>query len=349
MDDPFVTVVNQASAKYFGNAPLHAKPSPSVELPPSPSSHQQPKPIKTFDRSRIFPASSSTLSATALPFEPQTTSLDAQLQGGKKWQITYPLESETVLNGQPLGKHLQNIRNVSSEHRSRIETLDRKMLAHMQSSHSPSDDGQSWSWQLPPHLLAADNTNQMSRGNTPYKTPPQKSSGQNRRQMANSDGPFLHKRLAIPRGSSCPSLSLGFQTPKASTEHHKVSQPILAARSSRIKPSLPYPPSPASFSIPKSRDQRFSYPDFNHSSRIKSPTIGKLSRVEQGSFQADQNGDSHPTVFDHYTPTPTHQPTSQSQINPYAQDSSTMGSGTYFPGTTNYPQQVSCPWFSIVG
>lgn len=341
MDDPFVTVVNQASAKYFGNAPLHAKPSPSVELPSSPSSHQHPKPIKTFDRSRIFPASSSTLSATALPFEPKTISLDAPLQGGRKRQITYPLERETLFNGQPLDKHLQSIRNVSSEHRSRIEALDRKILTHIQSSRSRSDDGLSWSWQLPPHSLALDNTNQTSRGNTPYITPPKKSPGQNRRQMANSDGPLLHKRLAIPRGSSCPSLSLGFQTPKASTEHHKVSQPILAARSSPIKPPLPYPPSPASFPIPKSRDQRFNYPNFNHSSHFQSPTIGKLSHVDQSSFQADQNGDTHPTVFDHYTPTPTHQPTSQSQINPYAQDSSTMGSGTYFPGTTNYPQQVS--------
>lgn len=174
MDDPFVAVVNQASTKYFGNAPLHAKPSPSVELPSSPSSHQYPKPIKTFDRTRIFTASSSTLSATAVPFEPKTISLDPQSQAGKKRQPTYPLDRETLSNGKLLDRHLQHIRNVSYEHRSSIEALDRKSLTHMQSSHSQSDDGPSWSWQLPPHLLAVNNINQASRGNTPYTTPPKK-------------------------------------------------------------------------------------------------------------------------------------------------------------------------------
>ncbi|KAL8997112.1 MAG: hypothetical protein Q9169_003548 [Polycauliona sp. 2 TL-2023] len=62
--------------------------------------------------------------------------------------------------------------------------------------------------------------------------------------------------------------------------------------------------------------------------------------IPPGSFQTDHNGDSHPTVFDHYTPTSSSQTTSQSQINPYAQDGSSMGSGAYFPGSTNYPQQL---------
>ncbi|KAI4268722.1 MAG: hypothetical protein L6R38_007738 [Xanthoria sp. 2 TBL-2021] len=62
--------------------------------------------------------------------------------------------------------------------------------------------------------------------------------------------------------------------------------------------------------------------------------------IPPGSFQPDQNGDSQSTLFDHYTPTPSNQPAAQSQINPYAQDGSTMGSGAYFQSSANYPQQL---------
>ncbi|KAL8645052.1 MAG: hypothetical protein Q9226_007473 [Calogaya cf. arnoldii] len=62
--------------------------------------------------------------------------------------------------------------------------------------------------------------------------------------------------------------------------------------------------------------------------------------IQPGSFQADQNGDSQSTVFDHYTPTPSNQPAPQPQINPYAQDGGTMGTGAYFQGSTNYSQQL---------
>ncbi|KAL8675596.1 MAG: hypothetical protein Q9168_000108 [Polycauliona sp. 1 TL-2023] len=92
--------------------------------------------------------------------------------------------------------------------------------------------------------------------------------------------------------------------------------------------------------MPKPPDQRLNASDVHLSSRSKFAEANKLRGVDQGSFQADHNGDAHSTVFDHYTPTSSSQPTSQSQINPYAQDGSTMGSGAYFPGSSHYPQQL---------
>ncbi|KAL8776928.1 MAG: hypothetical protein Q9194_002844 [Teloschistes cf. exilis] len=70
-----------------------------------------------------------------------------------------------------------------------------------------------------------------------------------------------------------------------------------------------------------------------------------LNQTGQGTFQTDRNGDSpHSNVFDHYTPTPSvsaqNHSTPTTQINPYAQDGSTMSSSAYFPGSTSYPQQL---------
>lgn len=336
MDDPFVTLVDQASTKYFGNAPLHAEPSASVELPSSPSSHQHPKPVKTFDRTRIFPALSSTLSATAIPFKPRTTSPNAQSEGENKRKITYPLAREAF----PSNEHLQHFRNVSFQHRLRIDALDRKALSPVQPSQSRDGDGPTMGWQLPPHLLAVDCTERPSSSNVPFTTPSGMSPGQNRRQIAISDGPILHQRLATPRIKSCPSLKLGFQARKAPPKHYELSHSFSSATSPTFKRPLPYSRSLSSFPMPKSHDYHFNPLESNRSSHSQPAETGMLNCVDQGSFQPDQNGDSQSTLFDHYTPTPSNQPAAQSQINPYAQDGSTMGSGAYFQSSANYPQQV---------
>ncbi|KAL8773317.1 MAG: hypothetical protein Q9209_001711 [Squamulea sp. 1 TL-2023] len=169
-DDPFVTIVDHAVSKYFGNAPLHVEPSPSVQLPSSPTSHQHPKPVKSFDRTKLFRASSSTLDASAAPFTPERLSPHLQSEVGNRRSSTYPLTKESFIGEPPLNENIELYR--------------------------------------------------------------------------------------------------------------------------------------------------------------------------KGSFQADQNGDSQSTIFDHYTPTPSHQATSQAQINPYSHDGATMGTNTYFPGGTNYPQQL---------
>ncbi len=70
-----------------------------------------------------------------------------------------------------------------------------------------------------------------------------------------------------------------------------------------------------------------------------------LKRSDQVPYHGEQNGDtSQVTGFDSYTPTPpirsqTHA-APPAQINPYSQDGNAMGSGAYFPASTNYPQQV---------
>ncbi|KAI4100526.1 MAG: hypothetical protein LQ345_007449 [Seirophora villosa] len=71
---------------------------------------------------------------------------------------------------------------------------------------------------------------------------------------------------------------------------------------------------------------------------------GTLNRMGQGSLQGDQNGDaSQPSIFD-YTPTPPvpnhNHSAPQNQINPYTQEGNAIGSATYFPGGTNFPQQL---------
>ncbi|KAL8789986.1 MAG: hypothetical protein Q9213_000872 [Squamulea squamosa] len=169
-DDPFVIIVNHAVSKYFGDAPLHVEPSPSVQLPSSPTSHQYPKPVKSFDRTKLLLASRSTLDASAAPFTPERLSPHLQSEAGNRRSTTYPLTKESLVGG--------SISNKDTE---------------------------------------------------PYR---------------------------------------------------------------------------------------------------------------KGSFQADQNGDTPSTIFDHYTPTPSHHGTSQAQINPYSQDGATMGTNTYFPGSNNYPQQL---------
>ena len=70
-----------------------------------------------------------------------------------------------------------------------------------------------------------------------------------------------------------------------------------------------------------------------------------LRQMDQDPFQSESNGDvSHSNAFDHYTPAPAIGPSShatpQPQVNPYAQENTTMGSGTYYPGSSNYPQPV---------
>ncbi|KAL8983971.1 MAG: hypothetical protein Q9205_001943 [Flavoplaca limonia] len=108
----------------------------------------------------------------------------------------------------------------------------------------------------------------------------------------------------------------------------------------KVTGAVSRPASTAPSSTPSAQNYNPNAPEWTAADHQEYLPSSYNNAIPPGSFQADQNGDSHPTVFDHYTPTPTHQPTSQSQINPYAQDSSTMGSGTYFPGTTNYPQQL---------
>lgn len=341
MADPFVTLDDQASTKYFGNAPLHIELSPSVELPSSPSSHQHPKPVKTFDRTRIFPGLSSTLSATAIPFEPRTTSQNAQSEGENKRKTTYPLANEALLNGPPSNEQLQHFRNVSFHHRLWMDALDRKALSPVQPNHSRESDGPT----MPPHLRAVHYTDQTFSSNAPFTPPsgmsPQKNRRENTRQMAISDGPSRHQPLAFPRTNSCPSLKLGFQARKSPPEHNELSHSFSSATSPKFGRSLPYSRSSSSFPMPKSLDYHSNPLESNRSSHSQPAGIDVLNCVNQGSFQPDQNGDSLSTVFDHYTPTPSNQPAAQPQINPYAQEGSTMGSRAYFQSSANYPQQVN--------
>ena len=341
MEDPFVTPVDSASLHYFGDAPLHAEPSRFVQLPSSPTSHQYLRTVKNFDRTKIFRAASSTLNATATPFKPKMTSPDDQPESRNNRNVAYPLMREAFVGGP--NEQLQQLGKMSQEHRLHIEAFHVKAVTPVELRHHRGGDGQAIGWQPPPRLLTTQYTNQMYSGDVRVTNQNRLSPGRDRREMVYSDGPSRHRRLVIPRGSSysCPSLRSVVRAGEASPGYRQFALSASRENSPPLRPPLSYSYPPSSVSMPELPNQqpKVSYPSYSAHTHHKKN--GVLNCMDQGSFQADQNGDSQSTIFDHYTPTPTNQPPSQTQINPYTQDGSTMGSGAYFPGSTNYPQQAS--------
>ncbi|KAL8912682.1 MAG: hypothetical protein Q9171_002315 [Xanthocarpia ochracea] len=164
MEDPFVTPIDYASLSYFGNAPLHAEPSPFVQLPSSPASHQHLTTVKNFDRTKIFRAASYALNATATPFRPKMTSPDDQSRSRNKRIVAYPMMREAFVEGPPWNEQLPQLRNLSQEHGLHIEALHDKALTPVQLRHNRGGDGQPIDWQPPPRPPTTQYTNQLYSG-----------------------------------------------------------------------------------------------------------------------------------------------------------------------------------------
>ncbi|KAL8733118.1 MAG: hypothetical protein Q9166_002310 [cf. Caloplaca sp. 2 TL-2023] len=152
-----------------------------------------------------------------------------------------------------------------------------------------------------------------------------------RRKQAHSDEQSLYKRPAAPSGHSSQSPAEMNRSNVAAPGNRQDLQPSSSGNQLPSKKQLD--PLAA-----------FSMPHYLNYSSLAHPTKNELLNFTgQGSFQANHNGDSS-GIFDHCNSTPSippqSQPTPQTQINPYSQDGGTMGSGSYYPSSTNYPQQL---------
>ncbi|KAL9602540.1 MAG: hypothetical protein Q9179_002522 [Wetmoreana sp. 5 TL-2023] len=306
------------SSTAFGDAPLYLQPSSTVKLPSSPASRMPPTADMPPDLGPPQRAPSSSLSANAAPFRPKSTSPASQ--SGNKRSVTFPGLLEGRNSGRGITYDIATGRIIDSprikvfggyERKGSTPTKSKKgqrvsspLVNELQQLPVRTSTGQVW-------------PSQDVRLSTPSNAG-QPGSPTRDRRMAYSDEPNLYKRTTI-RTDDTPFLR--------QTQHG-------------IQSCAP-------FSMPPSTGQRpglyvsdSSIAGFQHNKNGN----GLLNQSGQGTFHADQNGDSQSTIFDHYTPTPSvppqNQPTAQTQINPYSQDGSTMGSGAYYPGSTNYPQQL---------
>lgn len=345
MEDPFVTVVDKASYKFFGTAPLHKEPSPSVQLPSSPTSHQLPRKTgQSLNQSKTFRASSSNLSAVAAPFRPKSTSPDSSSLIENPRSISFPLARDEWIEKPPLNKSLKHLQLKDHFDSIRIEKkeLDQKATVPIgPRSQRGSDDiymsGQpSNQFNRVPSADAFLATPKVNEGRSPFARS---------HRTARSDDSSLYKRSTIQPGKPVHFPACVDWSYSAPPDFRQWWQPL--SRENTL-PANALLNARASYSMPQLKSQHSNVLDshqLNFSSHGRPARKRILNPVRQASFQADQNGDSsQANVFDHYVPTPSvpsqSQPNPQTQINPYSQDGSTMGPGTYFPGGTNYPQQV---------
>ncbi|KAL8676738.1 MAG: hypothetical protein Q9186_006770 [Xanthomendoza sp. 1 TL-2023] len=328
---------------YNPNAPEWTAPDVQEFVPASYNSIPS-----SFDRNRIFHASSSTLSANAVPFQSQLASVDSLSPNNNQRSISYPSAKNRSTEGPPLSEYyFQSLRrdasappHIEAEELGQQSTPPNNLAPHRRSndasiSGQPSNQGSRLS--LGEAYLA-----------TPYASEELSATprrhGKNRRE-AHSDEPSLYKRSIMQSGNPLylPSkIDWSFEPPPGSFQTWQPSsrERTWAAYSSP-GPSTSYH---ATLS-PNQHPNTPSSTQLDPSSHSHPLSNNVLNSVRQGSFQADQNGDSSQSaVFDQYTPTPSiasqSQPNPSTQINPYSQDGSAMGPGTYYPGSTNYPQQL---------
>lgn len=160
---------------------------------------------------------------------------------------------------------------------------------------------------------------------------------QNQRRAALSDQSFFAQRHRDPVIVAAASPAQAVRNPGHISPYGHCFRSLYERN-----PNQPQLPSTAQtyFSIPRPAGQRTE----THGTMHLTPDH-MLKRSDQVAYHGDQNGDtSQVTGFDSYTPTPpirsqTHA-APPAQINPYSQDGNAMGSGAYFPASTNYPQQV---------
>ncbi|KAI4184927.1 MAG: hypothetical protein LQ348_004465 [Seirophora lacunosa] len=319
------------TSRIFGHAPFHKRVSSSVRLPSSPSSKNL-KEIRALQKSPSYRASSSSLNANAAPFQPQHTPPSSE--GADKRSFSYPM----------------SMHDAHGQRRSRMdERYDPPVIISQAGDHLLQTSGpatyvlsQTPLWQStdrpsPAFRLARKTKFHLplngGRFTTPSNPRHRRPALKDKRRRAFSDEPSLYNH---PRARLT-------ATP---TRQH-VSE--VTQSESRI-PHFSRPPA-GSDSI-FSDDSWSALEPANNIARLRTggaltdykSASGTLNRMGQGSLQGDQNGDaSQPSIFD-YTPTPPvpnhNHSAPQNQINPYTQEGNAIGSATYFPGSTNFPQQL---------
>ena len=305
----------------FGNAPHHERSSSGVMLPSSPASKRDSTIHNSSERSLVpLRASGTFLNAGAAPFQPKFKSPEETIEEANKQSAAHKLRIQKLY---------------SAEELSPPAATGYQKLGQASNKIQPR----------PPLLLPF-------RG-IGYNTPPNEnrhsSLALEKRNLSHSDEPSFYQLHTSPQHTGSPSQrgkSWSYRAPKSQRQvfHNNHNSRTQHPPTSQLFSSMPQLPhyssqSPSQSALTKSSSMH----------RNRNTEKGMLNRANnQDSFQGEQNGDtSQPTMFDHYTPTasvaPQNHTAPQPQINPYSQDGNTMGSGTYFPGSTNYPQQVLGP------
>lgn len=181
---------------------------------------------------------------------------------------------------------------------------------------------------------------------TPSNADQRLSAAHERRRMAYSDEPNLYNRPTVHPDNAPLPPTVTSGVGKSNWGYMHASQPL--GNGFNLSTQHMTPQTHASYSMPRLPSQKpiiHVSDSFIAASHYDRNGNGMLNYIDQGTFHPDQNGDStQSNIFDHYSPTPAaaaqNQAATQPQINPYSQDGNTMGSGAYFPGSTNYPQQV---------
>lgn len=349
----------------FGYAPLYKKTSSAVKMPSSPASRKStsydalgrssPPNHLRWPGSLAQPpspqrSSSSFLNASAAPFQPRSTS-PANHKVDRR-NFTHPI-SVRDLSGQenhPVqgGNNAQSseIGEVAFEQEGSLSPSTNPVQGILWQSSWPAQSAHAVCH--PQASVPPDDIILTTVHDTNIITPPDRSHHrslmQDKRRLAYSDEPFLYRQATLPLRTitPCPMGTNG--TAQYTPSRGRYLQPSPQHYTSQSPNQLT---SYTSLSMPQSgkKDSRFFASARSRIFHDHLRNNGMLNRVGQGSFQGDQNGDTpQPTVFDHYTPTPP-VPTPnhsgpQAHINPYSQDGNAIGSGAYFPGSTNYPQQV---------
>lgn len=327
-----------ANANIFGNAPLYPRPSSAIRLPSSPTSRRSPVVHKLLDQpSYPLRASNIFLNAGAAPFQPKATSPVSQ--ESPKRSISYPHQFKDLFKGIPMFSDVKRSREQGNTGMKQLyqanSTPEEFFLAQAEQIQLAEQACSNLSPPLPPPL-----------DRTLYSTPMRhRSLSQDIRRLAYSDDPSICQFPIGPRHASSPSPRCNTWTNKSGLGLYQRYEPLPGGyhlqtqhlhRSWSIRSPI------------KSLDQTtdtFLIDGSNSAHRDQENVDKLLNRVDQGPFLGDQsNGTSQSTIFDPYTSTPSVAPqantTSQNQINPYSQDGSTISTGAYFPGSTNYPQQV---------
>ena len=337
---------DQSSAQttaVFGTAPIQSKIPSAVKLPAAPSSRNYYSPLAMPEvdhemrRQRVWSNNISALSASAAPFVPNA--LAQGNGGGTKVESDSRKDSRLFdLTDDDIKPSLPGHRNLRADERLHIKKRRGKngpsAINNVQ-DRPPQYDSRF------PHQ--ADQTTQVAEE---LYTPPSSSTdrvlhaAQENRRNAFSDETNLYGRRAIVHALNC-------QNPHGYLDCTEIQLPrnFPSRRPPEIS-NLGRSSQHAPYSVPQLPSQISCYVSTpsNQKSHIFGCTDDSLDDLKQGPFHAGQNGDSNQSsMFDHYTPTPAiphNHVSNQPQINPYAHDGNTMGSGNYFTGSSNYPQQV---------
>ncbi|KAL8667947.1 MAG: hypothetical protein Q9202_000412 [Teloschistes flavicans] len=313
------TILRIAS-KAFGNVVSWSQVVSGIKSPSAPTPRERPEDKSSSHQPPEQRSSKDSLSANAAPFRPKPGSLRTSSSSKQVVSLASPLRAPE--QGNIIGEVTEYARK---RYRARIKPSDRKVSTPTGQRASSWNFGQSSS---EPKLLTSHEVNPapfLPIDHPAFSTPPSQGSMRilvnDRRQKAYSDEPRLHNLKAW----DSPSVR-----DNTWSDQRSFSTPFFS------NPMLPMMHDP--HILFQSNDLNIAFDNGQFRDEM-------LNHTGQGTFQTDQNGDSpHSNVFDHYTPTSSVPAQSHStptpQINPYAQDGNTMNSGAYFPGSSNYPQQL---------